>query len=247
MDCPSLVMQENTVVKKSFAFSTIRRESRKKIFLALFVFIPLFAYSQRKSDIGFFAGTSYYMGDLNPVKHFRAPGFAAGPFYRYNFEQRNSIRFNAIYHSLSGNSASYGDPYIESLNTSFDATFIDASANYEINFLPYKTANRKLNRSLYLTGGLGYHFILTSDVPEAKNHFFLPFGIGYKVNIGKKLSAGAELTVRKTFSDLALDGVTNITTEPNKALFGNKDWYTFAGIFISYKIFSYREDCPAYD
>jgi len=217
------------------------------IILLLLVLVPIHSFSQRKSDFGLFAGTSYYMGDLNPVKHFRSPGIAFGPLYRYNFEPRNSIRLSAIYHSLSGSSAGYGDPFIESLNTSFDATFVDAAANYEINFLPYKTANRKLNQSLYLSAGLGYHFVLNSTVPFTNSHFAIPFGIGYKFNAAEKLSAGFEVSVRKAFTDSKIDGVTNITTEPNNTLFGNKDWYTFAGIFISYKIFNFREDCPAYE
>src|SRR6056297_2539546 len=34
------------------------------------------SFAQRKSDMGFFAGTSYYMGDLNPGNHFYSPSFA---------------------------------------------------------------------------------------------------------------------------------------------------------------------------
>lgn len=209
--------------------------------------LPFNSYAQRKSDIGIFAGTSFYMGDLNPSKYFYSPGYAIGPVFRYNFEPRNSIRINGIYHTLHANTAGYGDPYVESLNTGFDATFIDASANYEINFIPYKTANRKINQSLYLSGGLGYHIVISSNAPAAKSHFVLPFGIGYKFNATKKLSAGAEISVRKTFTDSGIDGVTNIVSEGNNTLFGNKDWYTFAGIFLTYKIFNYRDDCPAYD
>ncbi len=208
---------------------------------------PTLSYAQKKSDFGIFSGTSFYKGDLNPTKNFYLPGLAVGPIYRYNFEARNSIRLSTIYHSLKGETNGYGDPYVESLNSRFDATFVDVAANYEINFIPYKTANRKLNQSLYLSVGLSYNLLLSSNNPEAKNHLTLPFGMGYKFNLTKKLSAGAEMSVRKTFSDSAIDGETNIASESNKALFGNKDWYTFAGIFISYKIFNFREDCPAYD
>jgi hypothetical protein len=236
------IVAEDTLKIKLFS-----QESRKIFILVFLVLFPLIASSQRKSDIGIFAGTSYYMGDLNPSKHFYLPGIAIGPMFRYNFEPRNSIRFSAIYHGLNGDTNKYGDPYVESLYADFNATFVDAAANYEINFIPYKTANRKLNQSLYLSAGLGYHIVITSSVPSAKNHFTIPFGIGYKFNAAKRLSAGVELSIRKTFTDEAIDGTTNIASESNKALFGNKDWYTFAGIFISYKIFSYRDDCPTYD
>jgi hypothetical protein len=243
-----LEKQVNSVVKNIFTIKTLCRESRIFIILTLLLLFPAWAFSQRKSDIGIFAGTSYYMGDLNPSKYFYSPGYAIGPIFRYNFDPRNSIRISGIYHNLSGSTARSNDPYIQSLTpASFDATFIDLAANYEINFIPYKTANRKLKQSLYLTAGLGYHIVLTSSVPAANNHVTIPFGIGYKFNITKKLSAGGEMTVRKTFTDSSIDGITNIASEANNTLFGNKDWYTFAGIFISYKIFNYREDCPAYE
>jgi hypothetical protein len=247
VDCRFLGEQGDTAFKDIYKTGTSGRFSRFIVFLLILFSFPFIAFSQRKYDIGIFAGTSYYMGDLNPSKHFYFPGYAFGPILRYNFDPRSSIRFSGIYHNLSGNSINYGDPYVESLNANFDATFIDAAANYEINFIPYKTANRKLNHSLYLTAGLGYHIKITSNASEGKSHLMIPFGIGYKFNASKKMSAGVELSVRKTFTDTGIDGITNIDTETNNALFGNKDWYTFAGIFISYKIFNYREDCPTYE
>lgn len=186
------------------------------------------------------------MGDLNPAKHFFNPGIAIGPIFRYNFDPRTSIRLSTIYHSLHGNTTGYGDLYVESLKSGFDATLLDVAANYEFNFIPYKTTNRKLNQSLYISAGLASYYVLTSSASSAKFLISIPFGIGYKFNVSKKLSSGAEISVRKTFNDYAIDGTVNIAGE-NINLVGNNDWYTFAGIFISYKIFSYREYCPAYD
>jgi len=234
---------QDSAVRKSVYIEMKNQGSRIYSILILLLFISIAAYSQRKSDIGLFGGTSYYMGDLNPSKHFRTPGYAFGPIFRYNFEPRNSLRISAIYHTLKANTVGYGDPFVESLGSDFDAPFLDLAANYEFNFIPYKTANRKLKQSLYLSAGLGYHI---SRSPETRNHITIPFGIGYKFNVTKKMSAGAEVSVRKTFSDDAIDGQRN-TGSDDFNLVGNNDWYTFAGIFISYKIFNYREDCPAYD
>lgn len=247
VECQYLEARQDIEGKVIFNVKDFIRESRVFLILALLLFFPVKGFSQRKADIGLSGSTSFYMGDLNPSKYFYKPGYAFGAFYRRNFEPRNSIRLSGNYHTLNGSSIGYGDPYVESLNTSFTASFIDVSANYEINFVPYKSANRKMNKSLYLTAGLGYNFVLTSSVPSAKSHIILPFGIGYKINTSKKMSAGVELTVRKAFTDSGIDGVTNIASDTNNTLFGNKDWYTFAGIFISYKIFNYRDDCPAYE
>ena len=185
------------------------------------------------------------MGDINTSRQFYAPGVALGPIYRYNFEPRNSVRLSLIYHTLEGNDNDFNDPYQLLRNASFQSSFIDAAAIYEFNFRPYKTSVRKFNRTLYLSGGLGYHFIVSSNT-STNGHMIMPFGLGYKFNAGKKLSLGAEISVRKTFND-RIDGVENFALEGNKHLFGNNDWYTFAGIFLTYKIFNFREDCPAYN
>ncbi len=215
------------------------------IFLAAIFLTDRGLLAQRKSDIGFFAGTSYYMGDINPSSHFYSPQIALGPLYRYNFNPRTSLRLTGIYHKLSADALDFSNPELISRNARFQGTYVDLAAMYEFNFIPYQTANRRMPYSLYMTGGLGYHLVLSSTVP-ANSHFTLPFGVGFKFNAGKKLSAGVELSSRKTFYDF-IDGIENKLPDDNKPLFGNKDWYNFAGFFITYKIFNYREDCPTYD
>jgi hypothetical protein len=210
----------------------------------IFLLIPLTLFSQRKTDIGVFAGTSYYMGDLNPSRFFYSPGFAIGPIYRYNFNLRNSMRLSGFYHTLHASDLDFKDTFQVQRNSSFQASFVDAAAMYEFNFTPYKTTHRKFNHTFYLSVGLGYHLVITSNT-TSNSHVTIPFGMGYKVNVTKKMAAGAELSVRKTFND-NIDGVENIALHGKKHLFGNNDWYTFAGIFITYKIFNFREDCPAY-
>jgi len=205
--------------------------------------------AQRKADIGFFAGTSYYMGDINTNRQFYQPALAIGPLYRYNFNPRSSLRFTGIYHQLKGNDLDFTDPYKVARGASFSGSYIDLALMYEFNFLPYTTANRKLNYSLYIAGGPGYHIVMSSQNSTGispDNHFTIPFSLGFKFNAGKRLSAGIEWSPRKTYTD-RIDGVENLTVDQQDHLVGNNDWYTFAGIFITYKIFKYREDCPTYD
>ncbi len=202
---------------------------------------------QRKSDIGIFTGTAYYLGDLNKGMHFSQPSIAVGPIFRYNFHPRTSLRVSGIYHDLRSSDPEYNN----GLGADFSASFIDLAATYEFNFIPYKTANRKFNYTLYTAAGIGYHYLLNADPSTAESmssHFTIPFSLGFKFNIGKRLSAGLEWSPRKIFTDRGLDGFTNIGEQNSDLhLFGNNDWYTFAGVFITYKIFNYREDCPTYD
>ncbi len=60
-------------------------------------------YSQKNANVGIFAGTAYYMGDINPNRHFYRPSLSLGAFYRYNINTRFAVRANAYYAQLSGN------------------------------------------------------------------------------------------------------------------------------------------------
>jgi hypothetical protein len=209
--------------------------------------------AQRKSDIGFFAGTSYYMGDLNPSVHYAMPSFAAGPILRYNFHDRISVRGHALIHSLSGGNFD-GISDFQGYNpnpsaTFFDANFVDLGLDLEFNWKPYRTAHRKTVASPYVFAGLGYGLEVAGNIAgfDSRSHVTIPFGFGYKVNVGRWLSTGFEAGARKALSD-EVDGIENPTV-PNEGviLFGNNDWYFFTGVFVTYKIFKFWEECHAYD
>ncbi|HDR67825.1 MAG TPA: hypothetical protein ENN61_02115, partial [Bacteroidaceae bacterium] len=212
----------------------------------LLLLFSLPAEAQRNVDPGFFAGVSYYMGDLNPNTLFHQPSVAFGPVVRYNFNPRHSLRGHVIYNGLrSGNDNFRGD------SVSFQASFVDLGLNFEFNWWPYKTAFRKTKYTPYVTGGIAYNINLTHSIETSSfsevSYLNIPFGIGMKVNLGKRLSGGIEHTVKKTFND-AIDGQYNLPGEGNpKPILGNSDWVMFTGIFLTYKIFKYSEDCPTYD
>jgi len=227
----------------------INEEARFPSFLtlALTILMGLTSFNlsaQKNSDIGFFAGTSYYMGDLNISKHYAAPSFAAGPIYRYNFNERNSLRGHAFYHTLSASNQDYYGYNPDNLSTDFAAKFVDLGLDFEFNWKPYRTAFRKTQSSPYVFAGFGYGLNIISQ-PNVKSHLTVPFGIGYKLNAGKWLSLGAEMSARKSLSD-QVEGFTNPATDIFTP-FGNRDWYFFSGLFVTYKIFKFWEECHAYD
>jgi len=122
--------------------------------------------------------------------------------------------------------------------------------DFEFNWKPYRTANRKTVASPYVFAGLGYGLKLPwpQEGEQSGSHITIPFGLGYKVNLGRWLSAGFEAGARKALSD-KVDGITNPPMQPNEGviLFGNNDWYFFTGVFVTYKIFKFWEECHAYD
>jgi hypothetical protein len=76
-------------------------------FIVLLAFPFQAASGQKKSDIGILGGTSYYLGDVNPFRHFYSPSPAGGLIFRYNFNPRNSIRFHGMYVRIKGDPADF--------------------------------------------------------------------------------------------------------------------------------------------
>lgn len=226
------------------------------ILIFFLVFPSQFVAAQRKSDIGLIGGISYYMGDINQSQHFYAPSPAGGIIYRYNLNLRHSFRFSGAYTSLKGNDRDFEDGYQQDRLISFKTNILDLSITTEFNFMDYKPTSLRKNRySPYVSAGIGYASVIASDVNSlsavldpnavAKSTTTIIFGGGFKYNLARRWSIGAEWTFRKTLNDL-LDGTENIGTDQG-VFFHNNDWYSIVGLFITYKVFNWREDCPAYD
>jgi len=206
------------------------------VLVAAFLVLAVPASGQRKADIGFMAAIPWYLGDISPdVPQPTLVPPAIGPFIRFNFNPRNSLRFHGVFHELAGSGEIYnGEP------AEFQSSFVALGVDFEFNWWPYKSAWRRTKYSPYVSAGLGYSVNLTGI---SASHVYLPFGIGFKANLGERLSGGVEVNMRKAFTDL-IDGVEN--PGDMSSPIGNNDWYFFTGVFVSYKIFEYRDECPTY-
>ncbi len=216
------------------------RNSLKYLLLGTALMLALPSFGQRKADIGFMVGVPWYMGDISPtVPRPTVSPPAIGPIYRYNFNMRNSLRVHGIFYNMG-----YEGEVFDGQTAEFQASFVDLGLDFEFNWWPYKTAWRKTKYSPYVTAGLGYSINYANTVGESVSHLYLPFGGGVKVNLGKKLSGGIEVSMRKNFTDL-IDGIENIGLEGVSSPVGNNDWHMMTGLFLTYKIFEYRDACPA--
>jgi len=211
---------------------------KKLSWLFIFTFIPLVVFSQREADFGIFGGVSSYFGDINPSKALYSPRPAAGVFYRYNLHPRHSIRANLFAGELSAKDADFDNSFQQNRDASFSGMIAEAVLQFEFNFFPYSTDGKKWNSTPYFAGGIGAVFADTKDVAFCP---VIPFSFGFKINIKKNLGLEAEYGFRKTFYD-NFDGLEN----PTYAWTHNNDWYTFAGICVTWKIFNKFAGCPAY-
>jgi hypothetical protein len=213
--------------------------------MMLALIMPAWTMAQRQANFGIFAGTSYYMGDINPNRHFYRPSLAYGVLYRYNINTRYAIRLNGYVADLSGSDLDFPgrmNPDRPVSPASFQTSLLDATLQLEFNFLPFTPNIGKWEYTPYIASGLTAALVMGSNT-DAVNTLAIPLSLGVKFNVTSRLSTGAEWAFRKSFSD-RIDGVENPSGKITPV--HNNDWYSFMGIFITYKFFNFAADCPAY-
>jgi len=231
----------------------------KNILIVLLLALTLSsAVAQRKGDVGVFTGYCYYLGEVNTLTQFKSPVYSYGVIYRHSFNLRYSLRGSIFNGKVQGydNLSSYSFNRLR--DHQFVSSITDVTLQLEFNFLPYITTSSSYNFTTYVTSGLSYFF---TDNAKVNKHFAFPFGVGIKVNLTKRMSAGAELVLRKTSTD-EIDGLGKPDKDPltdpyissdnlepyrQRSLPNRSDLYAFGGIFITYKMFYNRTRCPAYD
>lgn len=209
----------------------------------LFLYLSLTLSGQQSSDIGAFAGVSYYLGDINPNRQFYSPLPAGGIFYRFNLHPRQSLRTNLFIGGLSGNDLDFNNSFQQTRAASFSGTVLEWALQFEFNFLPYTTGGRLWDYTPYLAAGGGMAFINTTTFTYVP---VIPFSFGFKVNIHKNMGLEAEYGFRKTFYD-NFDGLKDLVAPSDYSWVHNNDWYSFFGVALTWKIFSNFAGCPAYD
>lgn len=269
---------------------------RKGLLITLTVLLPLLANAQR-SEVGIQGGVSFYMGDLNPTGVFNFVQPAGGIFYRYNFTEHWAIRGNAILGWVYAEDAESDVRSQIDRNLSFSSQVLEFSVYGELNFFRYTPGDMRHPIAPFIFGGIalfkfnpkadldGTNYELqplgtegqgTTFYPDRKQYSLttasIPFGIGVKANISKRLSVGIEWGMRYTFTDY-LDDVSGVYADPDivmqesgevagqlsdRSLSGTtnegrqrgnsktNDWYSFALLTFSYNIPGRPVKCAAY-
>lgn len=210
--------------------------------LLLLLLLSLSAAGQRSADYGIYGGVTSYLGDINPNRLFYRPLPAGGIFYRYNLNPRQSIRASVLLGGIQGNDLDFNNDFQQARAVSFSGTLGELTGQFEFNFLPYSTQGKIWNYAPYLAAGAGVSFINTGAISYQP---IIPFSLGFKINIHKNLGIEAEYGFRKTFYD-KFDGLENNVNPDHKAWLHNNDWYSFAGISFTWKIYNKLVGCPAF-
>ena len=200
------------------------------------------------TEIGGFAGVSYYMGDINPRTQFYYPGLSLGAMIKYNPAEHHCFRFNMFYGQLNGDDLDFKNEYQQMRTHHFETSLMDFHIGYEFNFMPHVINRRKSSHATpYIFAAVGYSIILsstTSTTVKATSHATIPFGVGYKYRVNDVVAIGCEWGIRKTFTD-NLDGILNPGPEGSYSTWHNNDWYSFAGLYVTFIVYEKGFKCPA--
>lgn len=238
----------------------------KKILLVFAtVWITVSGFAQKTADIGIWGGSSSYLGDMesDPFESFN-PNF--GAYFRYNVNPRIGIRAMFLTGSFAENGVIEGVPW------SFDKSVQDLSLQVEINYLKYMLGNKKTRFTSYVTAGIGVAYLPynmdpatiatfnpvhnkgNAVVEESEVATTIPFGIGFKYSLGRRLGVGVEYQMRKLLSD-KLDDLDDplafIDDMGEEVLYTsevhNMDWMLYLGVHLTYKMYLGKKACPVYE
>lgn len=199
------------------------------------------ASAQRKfeesKEFGIMTGTAYYIGDLNPYRHFGGDlSIGMGAMYRQNINRRWAVKGQLFYGMIGAQDADANDAWRRNRNLSFRNEILEGSCTVELNYKDYQIGNQKARFSPYLFLGVG----IFSHRPQANFNgrwyelqplgtegqgtteggepysltgLAFPFGVGMKVNLFSIVALSVEWGMRKTYTDF-LDDVSGVYIDP---------------------------------
>lgn len=193
-----------------------------------------------KSELGFMLGGSYYTGELNRLGHFQQMYFAGGGIFRYNLNPRVALRGTAYAGRIEGNDASARNAAYQNRNLSFRSLLIEGAFGLEFNYLTYVTSRTYGERYWYSSymfiqmsafyfnpkaefegtmyelqplGTEGQGTPLSNRGNYRRVQPSIPMGLGFKINLTKKVQFFTEYGIRLTFTDY-LDDVKGVYVDP---------------------------------
>jgi len=206
---------------------------RKTVFVLFFV---LFAHISGAQilEVGGFAGTSYYLGELNPALPYNQTRLAYGALARYNLNERWALKFSYYRGNIEGSDATGG--WVEDRDLDFKSKINDFSLVTEFNFWEYFTGSKKNYFTPFIFGGVSFFtfkpisfsgVVLQPEGTEGQNDnfndrspynqysFAIPFGFGFKYSLTDKFGLTFEWGMRKTFTDYIDDISTTYADDPS--------------------------------
>lgn len=196
----------------------------------------LAAQEDYRFDIGGGIGMTGYLGDANSSFLWQSPSWNLELLLRYIANPRWAFKTNFYVGALHGDSQKMANVLPTENPLKFNTMFYELGEMAEFNFFNYGMGERyrKLKRfSPYITAGLSATLWTVGGMTSAS--FTLPFGLGAKFKLNRRLNLGVEFLMKKVFTD-RLDGPQ--LDDPlgiESSFVKNTDWYSTLTFTLSYE------------
>jgi hypothetical protein len=178
-------------------------------------------------ELGGWVGASNYFGDLNTSWRLNRTSLAGGVGTRYNFNDRLAARFGISAGKISAYDSDSKNVFEQRRNLHFRSIIVDATAQFEFNFLPYIHGHREYYYTPYLFAGPTFFYFnpqaeldgewINLQEQGTEGQFRgeeystlqggIAYGIGFKYDLSYRWSMNIELSGRRVFTDY-LDDVS---------------------------------------
>lgn len=278
----------------------VKRSMRRSLILSVFI-LGFFSAKAQSPEVGGWIGGSQYYGDVGILNTIYMPeDLAFGGFVRWNFNDHLAMRTGIGFGGIQAADSLSELPFRQNRNLSFRSNIFEADVRLELNFFPYIIGVPK-KHSLFVFAGVGFFTFKpqalyndtwydlqplategqgTNLAPDLKEYnqwsLSIPFGIGYKINFGRRWALAVEAGARRTFTDY-LDDVSGRYVDPTQLAGikgqvaadlsdrsfnrlagedntfyqrGNResnDWYFVSAVSLSFKIFDQPERCHEFN
>jgi hypothetical protein len=191
----------------------------------LLFLVPVKPLAAQDMEVGPMVGGAYYIGDLNPSKHFINTQIMYGGLIRYDYDMRWAFRLALTMGKIRGSSAQ--SSFLPDNQLNFSSNITDFSGVVEFNFFPYFIGSKYNLITPYIYAGIGGFFFepvsgghrLRAMGTEGQNVGYdgrkpysnfgigIPLGIGVKFSVARYIGLSAFWELHKTFTDY-LDDVS---------------------------------------
>ena len=189
----------------------------------------------QSKELGLAIGTGYYLGDINPGKHLGGKlHMGIGGYYRHNFNGRISMRVNLFKGQVEAWDKDSKDAWQINRNLHFRNEISELSTVIEVNYLEHRMGNPGDRFTAFLFTGIGFYNHMPKALIEGQwialqplgtegqgtswgesrglesygtSGVSIPFGFGFKANIGPFTALCFDWGIRKTWTDY-LDDVS---------------------------------------
>lgn len=178
------------------------------------------------SEFGVTGGTLYYIGDLNPTRHYPSDTrLGGGLVFRQNLSDRWALRLQGLYGNLQAYDSVSTDTLQLLRNLHFRSRLLEFSALFEVNFFKYRSTDKDTRKwTPFLFAGLAYFranpqaqlddtwydlqplgtegqgtTVRGTDLYKV-DQIAVPFGMGFKFNLGR-VDLQVEFGGRRTWTD----------------------------------------------